>query len=219
MNDSVIIQQVYKRFEWPENGPYLAALDLVNDRHTTYANKWNIDYMVVRGEVNLKYLPQTGGWAKLDLIRKALTDGYKYVVWVDADAMIVDMDTDLRTGCPEGVGVVLHTGPGTPGPHYNVGVMLMQNSEKVKLFFDEWVSRYPGTNQFPWYEQGELWKMSHDPKWQDVVIPIENKWNSCQYANTHVDNAVIEGWHGMGNTAQRFDQMKVHLAKLEKEGK
>lgn len=211
MNDMVIIQQAYKRHEWPAQAEYMPGLDLVAARHQAYATKWKIDYLVVRGEVRADFLPNCGGWAKLELVRQMLKKGYKYVAWIDVDAMIVDMNTDLREGCPEGLGMVLHTGPGAPGPHLNVGVMLMQNTERVRQFFDEWISRYPGTNEFPWYEQGEAHKMAHDPKWQDVVIRIDNKWNSCLYAQTYVENQVIAGWHGMGTPAQRVAQMRQYM--------
>jgi hypothetical protein len=216
VNDGVIIQQAYNKHEW--NDDYHPALELVRERHQAYADKWKFDYLVVFGEVRLDWEVSHGGWAKLELVRQMLAKGYKYVVWVDADAMIVDMNTDLREGCPEGLGMVVHNGAGTPGPHMNVGVMLMQNSERVRAFFDEWVTRYPGTTEFPWYEQGEAHKMAHDPKWAGVVIEIDKRWNSCVYAETHVNNAVIEGWHGMGTPAQRTEQMRTFLDLLNKSG-
>ena len=115
--------------------------------------------------------------------------------------------------------MVMHDGLGTPGPHLNVGIMLMQNTPRVREFFDEWVTRYPGTTEFPWWEQGEAHKMRQDPKWAGVVIEIPAKWNSCIAAANHVEDAVIEAWHGMGNGAQRYEQMKAFLSLLEKEGR
>ena len=214
MNDAIIIQQVYNKHEWPDS--YHPALELVHDRHQDYADKWNFDYLVVLGEVRLDWEVQHGGWAKIELVRQMLARGYRYVVWVDADAMIVDMNTDLRDGCPEGLGMVMHNGKGTPGPHLNVGVMLMQNSERVRAFVDEWITRYPGTTEFPWYEQGEAHKMAHDPLWADVVIEIDKRWNACDYAGTHTDNPVIMGWHGMGLPAQRIEQMRIALDAINK---
>jgi hypothetical protein len=211
MNDGIIIQQVYKNRDWLWNVPYGAALDLVYERHLKYSKKWNFDYLVARGEVKVEWKPNNGGWAKLELIRQALAKGYKYICWIDADAVIVDMNTDLRTGCPEGLGMVMHTGPLTPGPHLNVGIMLMQNTPRVRELFDEWVTRYPGTQEFPWHEQGEAHKLAHDPKWKGVIIQIDKKWNSCVAALTHVDDAVIEGWHGMGDPTQRLEQMRRYM--------
>jgi hypothetical protein len=220
MNNAVVIQQAYRGRQWI--GSFIPALELVEPIHFAYCKKWSIDYMSVIGEVRADYLPNQGGWAKIELVRQALAKGYKYVMWVDADAMIVDINTDLRAGCPEGVGMVLHNGRGTPGPHLNVGVMLVKNSDRVKAFYEELASRYPGTTDFPWYEQGEANKMAKDPKWQDVVFQIDNKWNSCLWANTHVDDAVIEAWHGMGDPAQRTAQMQAYLEILirkEKNGR
>ena len=213
-NDAIIIQQAYNKHEW--NDDYHPAIELVRERHQAYADKWKFDYLVVFGEVRLDWEVSHGGWAKLELVRQMLARGYRYVVWVDADAMIVDMNTDLRDGCPEGLGMVRHFGKGTPAPHLNVGVMLMQNSERVRAFFDEWVSRYPGTTEFPWYEQGEANKMSTDPLWSDVVKEIGMRWNSCLYAGTQCDNPVVAAWHGMGTPAQRIEQMRTALDALNK---
>jgi hypothetical protein len=209
MNNAIVIQQAYNGREWL--GSFIPALELVEERHLSYCRKWKIDYMSVIGEVREDYKPNTGGWAKIELVLRALEKGYSYVAWIDADAMIVDMNTDLRSGCPDGVGMVLHDGQGTPGPHLNVGIMLMKNSDKVREFYEELAKRYPGTNEFPWFEQGEANKMSKEPKWKDVVFKIDNKWNSCLYAKTHVDDAVIEAWHGMGDPAQRTAQMQAYL--------
>jgi hypothetical protein len=218
MRNAILLQQAYRSHQWI--GSFIPALEMVKDRHQAYCDRWEIDYLQAIGEVNPKHEPNHGGWAKLDLVEMALDRDYQYVFWIDADAMIVDLNTDLRTGAPEGIGMVMHDGPGTPGPHLNVGVMLMQNTPNVKTLVAEWLSRYPGTQEFPWYEQGEAHKMARDPKWKDTIVQIDNRWNSCLYAKTHVDNAVIEGWHGMGNPEQRTAQMKAYLDILVKqEGK
>lgn len=216
MKDAVLVQQCYSFYH---NDDYRPMLDLVRNRHQKYADKWHMDYLTVIGSVKPEWQAWNGGWAKVELVRKMLAQGYEYVFWVDADAMIVDLNVDLRNGCPDGIGMVKHDGPGTPGPHLNVGVMLIKNNLRVRALVDEWASRYPGTTEFPWYEQGEIHKMRNDPKWQDVIIEIPAKWNSCLAAANHVEDCVIEGWHGMGNGAMRYLQMSDFMRILEESGK
>lgn len=211
--NGVLIQQVYKYYWWDDFKP---MLDFAQPIHQAYADKWDMDYLTVVGNVREDWEAWHGGWAKVELVRQMLEKGYDYVFWVDADCLIVDDRVDLREGTPEGIGMVLHDGPGTPGPHLNVGVMLIKNSEKVRHFVKEWISRYPGNNEFPWFEQGEIHKMKND--YPGVVFQIENKWNSCTHARTHVDDAVIEGWHGMGNGAERLAQMIEYVRQKAQSG-
>jgi len=212
MRDAVLIQQVYN---WFHNDDYRPMLELVKDRHQAYADKWQMDYLTVIGAVKPEWEAWHGGWAKVELIRQMLEKDYQYVCWVDADAMIVDLNTDLRTGCPTGIGMVKHDGTGTPGAHLNVGVILMQNSADVRAFVNEWASHYPGTTEFPWYEQGEIHKMRSEAKWAGAIEEIPAKWNSCLAAANHVEDAIIEGWHGMGNGSMRYLQMSQYLRILQ----
>jgi hypothetical protein len=212
MNDAVIVQQVYRYF-WGDD--FAPMLDYMKPRHAEYAKKWNMDYLTVYGNVREDWTRNTGGWAKLQLVKDMLARGYEYVFWIDADCAICDMDTDLRTGAPDGIGMVEHNGPGTPGPHLNVGVMLIRNSDRVRAFMDDWIARYPGQPIFPWFEQGEVHKMKSDPKYAGIIHQIDNKWNSCTYAGTNVPNSAIQAWHGMGNAVQRLEFMKAFL--IEKE--
>ena len=212
MNNAVIIQQVYTYF-WEDS--FIPLLDFMKPMHQKYADKWNMDYLTVYGNVREDWARNTGGWAKLELVREMLERGYDYVFWVDADCLIVDDGVDLRTGTPEGIGMVEHNGAGTPGPHLNVGVMLIKNSAKIRQFVEDWIARYPGTTEFPWYEQGEVHKMKQIEKYAGVIHKIDNKWNSCTYAQTNVPDAVIQGWHGMGNGQTRLEFMKAYLLERE----
>jgi hypothetical protein len=208
MKDAVIVQQVYKY----QVDDYRPMLELIRPVHKAYAEKWNMDYLTVIGPVKPEWSILDGGWAKLILIRDMLLKGYEYVFWIDADALIVDFETDLRTGCPDGLGAVEHTI--APGKHLNVGVMFVRNSDKVKTFFEEWISHYPGEKVFPWMEQGELHKMKSDPKWDGVVHQIDAKWNSCLAGGNQVSKPVIEGFHGMGLATERYQHMKTYMKML-----
>jgi hypothetical protein len=213
MRNAVLVQQAYKYM--PDD--FRPMLELARPRHQAYADKWDMDYLVVHGYVKPEWTDITmGGWAKIELVRTMLEIGYEYVFWVDADALIANIDIDLRGGCPDGLGMVEHSGPAVPGPHLNVGVMFFHNTDKVRAFVTEWMTHYPGLTVFPWREQGQANIMSQDPKWAGVVTKIDPKWNSCIAGNSQVDRPVIEAWHGMGNAKQRYEQMRAYLAVLEK---
>ena len=99
MNNAVIIQQVYSDSE------YALMVAQVFQRHMEYCLKWHFDYQFILGDVDTRYPKEMGGWAKIPLIQKALVD-YEYVVYLDADAYIADMDVDLRDAIQYGIGAV-----------------------------------------------------------------------------------------------------------------
>lgn len=195
MNNAVLIQQAY-----PGKG-FEPMIELTRERNATYCKKWSMDYRVVIDAVNPEWQMEQGGWAKLLLIRDALNQGYEYVVWLDADAMIYDLDTDLRDGCPKGIGACYHRIPQLN--HWNVGVMLMQNTSEVRDFIAEWIAQFPGAND-GWFEQGAFNRLGMKSK---VVHTLSDKWNATVNVNM-VPDAVILGFHGYGDAKQRYEAMK-----------
>jgi hypothetical protein len=201
MNDAILIQQAY-----PGNG-YEGMIELTRERNEEYCKRWGFDYQVHIDTVVPEWDYWMGGWAKIELIHRALDAGYKYVVWLDADAMIYDLDTDLRDGCPDGIGLCWHRIPQLH--HWNVGVMFMQNTEAVKSFILEWITKYPGARD-GWNEQGEFNRMGRKSR---VVQTISDRWNATINVNM-VPDAVILGFHGHGDAKQRFTAMKDTLDKI-----
>ena len=195
MNNAVLIQQCYP------GGGYEEMIELTRERNEKYCERWGFDYQVHIDPIVPEWDIKHGGWAKIELIRRALYAGYDYIIWLDADAMIYDLDTDLRDGCPNGIGACYHRIPQLN--HWNVGVMLMKNSHEVKLFIGEWLSKFPGAND-GWYEQGEFNRLGMKSK---VVHTLSDKWNATLNVNM-VPDAVILGFHGYGDAKQRYEAMK-----------
>lgn len=193
--NAVLIQQVY-----PGEG-FEPMIELTRERNATYCKKWSMDYRVIIDAVNPEWQMEQGGWAKLLLIRDALNQGYEYVVWLDADAMIYDLETDLREACTGGIGACWHRIPQLN--HWNVGVMYIKNSAYVQAFIADWLDKFPGAND-GWFEQGAFNRLGMKSK---VVHTLSDKWNATVNVNM-VPDAVILGFHGYGDAKQRYEAMK-----------
>jgi hypothetical protein len=191
MNDSIILQQIY-----PGLG-YSNLIEFTIGQTMRYCQRHNFDYKLDVSNV-VDWPPENGGWAKLLLIRDAL-EKYKYVVWLDADAMIVDMDADLRDAVSDGIGVTQNHFP----EHHNVGMLYVRSSLAVTKFFDAWIAEYPGYDF--WREQ----RVFNDMVllYPDLVHTIPDKYNSC-WNNNYCDDRIVATFHGCGNWQERLELMK-----------
>ena len=207
---AIILQQLYN---FPSN-PYVDMLALAYPRHLRYANRWNFDYYVMHGNVVEEWDIKYGGWAKLRLILDALKAGYNYVVWLGIDTLIVDTETDLREAQKEsrGIGLVEHP---TSGNVPNCDAMYITNSPEVIEFISAWIDWFPGPIK-GWHEQAMLNLLTLTPEGIRVLYPIHPKWNSTVKGGCHVDNAVVEGFHGEGPAENRLRLMKACLRMCDK---
>lgn len=207
MNNAVLIQHA-----WPAdvNADYAMMLEMQTGRNQAYCDRYSIDYLAVVGNVKDEYAdPHSGEWPKVELIRAALEQGYEYVIWLDPDTLILDFDTDLRDGCPEGLGACWQRIPQLD--HWNTGALYMRNSESVRSFVDAWLALFPG--EFMWKEQGEFNKLAQKSR---TVETISDKWNATLNYSM-VPDAVVLGFHGNGDPARRLLLMQQTLAALSPE--
>lgn len=198
MNNAIIITQSFSSAEFHD------CMRLTYQRHATYARAHNMDYWHILGDIEPDKL--RGGWGKVKLIQQALAQGYDYVFWIDADAVIVDMDTDLRTAFTgEGsIGCCVHDAHGIPR-HLNVGVTFVHNTPLSKEFVDEWLNDYPGDLQ--WMEQGTFNKLYKVDKYAGLVFEMDNRFNSTKDVN-EAKAPVIAGFHGMRPLVARLDGIR-----------
>ena len=202
MNNAVIIQQVYSDSE------YALMVAQVFQRHMEYCLKWHFDYQFILGDVDTRYPKEMGGWAKIPLIQKALVD-YEYVVYLDADTYIADMDVDLRDAIQYGIGAVIYNNPIV---QYCVGDLFIHRSEEVRIFLTEWMMNFPGPK--PWREQeifNSLCMIYHGA----IVKPIDVKWDSA-YLYWESEHPVIQAFHGHGTVANRMMLMAEDMKKRRK---
>ena len=205
MNNAILIQQVYPM----EEGSFLPMLELTRERNKAYCLRWQMDYQCLESASSAKYAdPFKGAWSKVELIKFALEKGYQYIIWLDADAMIKDLDTDLRDGCINGIGACWQRIPQLH--HWNVGVLYVANNPDVKDFIDTWLAGYPGIGD-GWFEQGVFNTLAMK---SNVVQTISDRWNAT-INYSMVPDAVVLGFHGDGDYKKRFEDMQHTLKQLE----
>jgi hypothetical protein len=207
MNNAVLIQQVWEGDY--DLGDYSPLLELTRERNEEYCKRHDFDFLTIIGTADLKYTDvRKGCWTKIELIQRAMEQGYEYIVWLDPDTLIKDMDIDLRLGCIDGIGVCWQRIPQLN--HWNTGVIYVRNSIEAKKFIDEWFATYPGEPQ--WMEQGEFNKLAMKSK---VVQTISDRWNATLNYSM-VPDAVVLGFHGYGNAKQRLESMRLTLESLKR---
>lgn len=124
-------------------------------------------------------------WSKIPILRD-LVERYRVVVWIDADAVIVDHGADVAEELrPDAfLYLVEHTVHGEPRP--NTGVMLLRGGEQAATFLDTvWeLAKYADHR---WWENAavcELLGYSVDPParlastpWREATRFISGRWN------------------------------------------
>src|SRR5665213_4250645 len=81
------------------SGEFCGLLDITRQRHAEYARQHGLDYRSIWESL------ETGrhaNWDCLKLIEAAFDEGYNFVLWMDADAMVWDMTADPRDALPPG---------------------------------------------------------------------------------------------------------------------
>jgi len=116
-----------------------------------YCRKHNYDFRTDE-DVHDKTRPYA--WSKVPLILKCLQESYEYVVWIDADTHIMNMNLKLEdfiTRLSEGKDILLTM----DSCMINSGVMFIKNTEWSKKFFTTL------------YEQTDF---LHHPNWEQGAI-------------------------------------------------
>jgi len=200
---SILIQQIY-----PDT-PGVKLLELTREWHQRYCDTWFIDYKSVIENPCPSIPPEAGSWGKVELIRQALKK-YDHVYWLDADALIVDIDTHLRDAVtPYKIGACWHRIP--QGAHWNIGCLYVDNTDATRHFFNKWLASYPPkVNGHNWMEQGVFNDMARQGR---EVVTISDRWNATYDVNM-VPDAVVLGFHGQGDVEYRYKLMKQALDKI-----
>jgi len=204
MNDALIIQHV------SENSPHVNLLKITAARNLEYCLKHKMDFeMAVNGEI-----PRTGHWDAIRMVRIAMEKPYQYIIYLDADTVIADLNADLRSGCPhEKIGATRHIlkkeAYGIDLDHLNVGALYYYNCEATRAFVDKWLAGFPGTTEPSWFEQGVMNNIN-----DGTVEEIDAKYNATGNVNPS-PTPVVRGFHGQsgGNVRTLFDMMCAAIGK------
>jgi galactosyl transferase GMA12/MNN10 family len=124
-------------------------------------------------------------WSKIPILRD-LVERYALVVWIDADAVIVDQRADIACELRADAFLYLveHTVRGEPRP--NTGVMLLRGGKRAAAFLDA-VWELAEYAEHRWWENAavcELLGYSVDPParlastpWRDATRFMSRRWN------------------------------------------
>ncbi|MCW3053740.1 MAG: hypothetical protein JWN14_2910, partial [Chthonomonadales bacterium] len=199
-SDAILIQSAA--------GEHTNLLKITRAHHEAYARRHHIDF-VCRMEAQQQERPAT--WDKILLVLQALRSGkWEYVIWLDADTLIVDSAADLRKALPPDIwlGMVKHGNP----PWFNAGAIYIRNTPKSLAFFEEVWNTFPAEHF--WEDNMAIIRvLGFDPtRWQGVAV-IGDEWNSTRFMNV-VDNAVVKAWHGGGPVEHRADLMQAEFQRL-----
>lgn len=158
-------------------------------RHRAYCEKWGYDYRAVFDFADV--------WLKLELTLEAMQSGhYSHVFIIDADAIVVDFETDLRTCLPSWafLGLTTHPYPMLDVWHWNVGCSFWQTSQQGIEFLQETL-KARGRPQ--WHEQAEInaQLMDNPERWQSGFVQLPRHFNN-NWHDQPLQDAVVLAWHG-----------------------
>jgi hypothetical protein len=165
-------------------GPHAELLDLTRPTFEAYATRHGYD-LDLRTELVAPDRPAS--WNKIPLLRELL-GRYKVVMWVDADAAIVDASEDIVE--PMGQKLVAMAAHSTPeGDHVpNCGVLAVRSHRKVMAFLDQVWDQARFTHH-KWWENG-AWltllgyqlepqvRMVRPARMYQHTAFLSNEWNS-----------------------------------------
>ncbi|KAF9120113.1 hypothetical protein BGX30_003358 [Mortierella sp. GBA39] len=145
------------------------------DNKRDYADKHGYDFVARAAEfAQEEHRGRRLVWGKIGAIQKVLPH-YEWLFWMDMDAVIADLDKDLREiiqvaeqAKVGGVEVSLIVARPKRDKMLNAGVMLIKNTEWSRAFFAEVQTRAPWYHKSS-YEQAAIWEVMSEPKWSPGV--------------------------------------------------
>ncbi|KAF8934464.1 hypothetical protein BGZ47_010357 [Haplosporangium gracile] len=147
------------------------------DNKRDYADKHGYDFVARAAEfAQEEHRGRRLVWGKIGAIQKVLPH-YEWLFWMDMDAIIADLDKDLRDIIrfaeqaklkDGGDEVSLIVARPNADKKLNAGVMLIKNTEWSRAFFAEVQTRDPWYYKSS-YEQAAIWEVMGEPKWSSGV--------------------------------------------------
>ena len=204
-NDTLLFQHIHS------NSKCRRWIGLTLHRSRKYCRAHRMDYRLIIGNIGtLSPAGEFGHWIIPELIKDIIPLGYQYIIYLDADTIIADMTADLRQACVQDkIGAVWHNlSMLTPDlSHFNVGALYISNTPLIKEFVDRWLAGYPGTPDFPWWEQGVFGRVGTE---MGIINKLDNRFNAGHVSPS--DHPVVLGLHGLRD---RYSTMKQKIKELE----
>jgi galactosyl transferase GMA12/MNN10 family len=179
-------------------------------RMMRYAKRHNLSFRAVTDSAS----ERPGSWIKVPPIRAALNEKFDYVWWIDADALLLRDDIDIRSAIIPTADLLLswlgpettdwHGPPELPG-HFNAGVMLIRVGswarDFLKLIWEE-------TNSHQWADQASI---LHHLGYDNLLgLGVENPLSVHRKHLGYLDPA----WNSVPGVAMTEDPIVYHYAGL-----
>ena len=166
-------------------GPYRPLMGRSALSFERYAERWGWD-LVLSTEDLAEGRPAP--WGKVPLIR-SLLDDYEWVLWLDADVVVVDLAADISEVIQADKDLYLVEHQWLGQYTANSGMFLLRSSEWSRAFLDEvWaIDQHVG---HPWWENGaflhllgygsEPARLVEPSAWLGRTKLIDQRWNSIE---------------------------------------
>jgi hypothetical protein len=180
---------------------------LVNETshlHFDYCERWGAEYILDFTEANDG---RTGHWRKIDLLRRALKDGFRKALWIDSDAIIVDPNVNIFDAAGYGVAVCECFDSPTVPRHLNTGVILCTASPQVVSFLDLW-DKTPGIGVASWEDQNAFIELMRGRPYRELLTILPNRFNCVE---THMEASEPVVRHFAGDP-DRMEKMRIVAA-------
>lgn len=187
-------------------------LDLTRPIHKSYCERYRFEYWSVFADGMRDRSPH---WNKISLMASAMEKGARYILWLDADCLIVDHSVNLLNGVPQegDIGMVVHK---LEPRHFNSGAIYMKRSWVGHQFLKHIWDAYDPLNLFPWRDQTDWHEKGTINRFNDstsFIKEIDDKWNSTPGIND-CDNPVVISFHG---SKDKIPLMRQAIQNMESE--
>lgn len=185
---------------------FLRYLNLSRPIHERYAEKCGADYRFFLGRKDPLVHP---AWNRIPLFIEAFAAGYRKVVWLDGDSLVVQEDESIFSGTDwvtplqmtrvKDSHVEIPWG-GDCWDVYNDGVLVANNTPAASDAFEfVWSKR---REPFEAHHHPTLWELNWLLDWlylhPSEVKTLDMIWNWQPFAEAPPESdAVIQSWHGI----------------------
>jgi len=171
-------------------GEHTGLLEIALPPLREYARRYRYDLVTVPHDTAFG---RPASWGRIPIIYRLL-DSHELVVWIDADAIIVDLARniadELRTG--KDLYLVEHHSQASGERTANAGVMMLRSGAWAKALLEAAWARIDLIDH-PWWENAAIMQLlgyrtevgsagpEHHTEWRERTQLIDLAWNSTPY--------------------------------------
>lgn len=202
------------------SGPAAELMALALPSLTRYAERHSYEIVVGDGYAN----GRPPSWGKVPLLQRLLTS-YDFVLWIDADALIIDDTVDLETIVPPEAFQAFVVTPSVPGAGIApcCGVWAFRAGTRAQQFLGE-VWNQDDLINHAWWEQAAVmrltgWRVEYPlskerpSEWDDGTFFLEEEWDMIPWFPIGYASGKIRHYAGWPSWRLRKFDMCTDLAR------